>query len=267
MKLQGVDISEMNGSVDFSSLKKAGIKFVIIRCGYGSDYPGQQDTEFESNVAKANKYNIPYGVYHYSYARDAAGGRAEAAHVLRLLKGRKPEFGVWFDMEDKKTIGGDLAGAADAFCSTIEKAGCFAGVYASLFWWETHLISPIFNKYGKWVAQYFVACNYQQPYGIWQYSDSGVIGGKEFDMNIAYIDYSGGLTYDQWKTYKAKYENERAAHSECGWASNAIDFCKDSKIMSGDSDGRFRPNSEITRQEIAQVAKNLFELVVTKDED
>ena len=43
MAIKGVDISEMNGSVDFSALKNAGVQFVIIRCGFGSDYTHWDD--------------------------------------------------------------------------------------------------------------------------------------------------------------------------------------------------------------------------------
>lgn len=39
MAIKGVDISEFNGAVDFNLLKQNGIKFVIIRTGFGSDYP------------------------------------------------------------------------------------------------------------------------------------------------------------------------------------------------------------------------------------
>lgn len=65
----GVDISVHNSSVDFSALKEAGIEFVIIRCGYGSDYTEQDDTRFAENVAKADAAGMPWGTYIYSYAK------------------------------------------------------------------------------------------------------------------------------------------------------------------------------------------------------
>ena len=53
MKQLGVDISEHNGSVDFSILQNAGVQFVILRCGFGSDYTNQDDARFKENVQKA----------------------------------------------------------------------------------------------------------------------------------------------------------------------------------------------------------------------
>lgn len=201
----GVDLSYANGNVDFSALKKAGVEFVIIRCGYGSDYPGQQDTQFEANVKKAETAGMPYGVYHYAYAKDAAGGKAEAEHALRLIGSRKPAYGVWYDMEDGSTIGGDLAGAAEGFCSALQSAGLYAGVYANLYWWNNYLTSPVFDRFDRWCAQYNNTCDLKKPYGIWQFTDKLVIGGKNFDGNRAYKNYPA-LTGEQEESDLTKAE-------------------------------------------------------------
>lgn len=57
----------------------------------------------------------------------------------------------------------------------------------------------------------------------------------------------------------ARAEKERAKQAESSWAKSAIEFAKSNEIMSGDADGKFRPQSFVTRQELAQVAKNLTE--------
>ena len=53
MQTKGVDISEHNGAVDFAALTQAGVKFAILRLGYGSDYTSQDDAQFAQNVRKA----------------------------------------------------------------------------------------------------------------------------------------------------------------------------------------------------------------------
>ena len=55
---KGIDISEFNGDVDLAALKGQ-VEFVIIRCGYGGDYPNQDDIRFEENVRKAEAAGIP----------------------------------------------------------------------------------------------------------------------------------------------------------------------------------------------------------------
>jgi len=283
MAVKGVDISEFNGSVDFSTLKNAGVHYVIIRTGFGSDYPGQQDKRFAENVRKADAAGMPWGVYHYAYAKDRQGGINEAKHCLRLLNCRKPLYGVWYDMEDNSTLGGDLLGAAQGFCDTMEAAGLYAGVYASLNWWNNYLTAPGFAQYDRWVAQYYSECQYKGSYGIWQYTNSWVIGGRNFDGNWAYKDYPSiikamngetkpepepeeekELTETQVKAIaKAAareeieaYFQELAKKPVSSWAKDAVDFVKEEGLMIGDPDGSFRPQSFITRQEVAAVLKN-----------
>ena len=283
MAVKGVDISEFNGGVNFDLLKQNGVEFVIIRTGFGSDYPGQQDKNWGANVTACENMGMPYGVYHYGYARNRQGGINEAKHCLRLLNGRKPLYGVWYDMEDNSTLGGDLLGAAQGFCDTIEAAGLYAGVYASLNWWNNYLTAPGFDQYDRWVAQYYSECQYKGSYGIWQYTSTWSIGGKNFDGNWAYKDYPSiikamngetkpepepeeekELTETQVKAIaKAAareeieaYFQELAKKPVSSWAKDAVDFVTAECLMNGDADGSFRPQSFITRQEVAAVLKN-----------
>ena len=78
MKQLGVDISEHNGSVDFSILQNAGVQFVILRCGFGSDYTNQDDARFKENVQKAEAAGMPWGAYLYSYAVNSACSRRKS---------------------------------------------------------------------------------------------------------------------------------------------------------------------------------------------
>ena len=199
MAIKGVDISgPINVSVD--TLRQAGVEFCICKTGFGSDYPGQQDSGIAKNLAMLDAAGMPYGVYHYSYARDKQGGIDEAKHCLRLLGGHKPVYGVWFDMEDASTLGGDLPGAAKGFCDTIEAAGHTVGVYANAGWWKNRLTDPIFDRWPKWVAQYASECQIADP-DIWQYTDKLVIGGQIFDGNWCYTTFSGGETVSKSRVF------------------------------------------------------------------
>ena len=259
------------------------MKYAIIRTGFGSDYPGQQDKRFSENVRKADAAGMPWGAYHYAYAKTRQGGIDEAKHCLRLLNGRKPLYGVWYDMEDNSTLGGDLLGAAQGFCDTMEAAGLYAGVYASLNWWNNYLTAPGFAQYDRWVAQYYSECQYKGSYGIWQYTSTWSIGGKNFDGNWAYKAYPSiikarngetkpdpepeeekELTETQVKAIaKAAareeieaYFAELAKKPVSSWAKDAVAFVQAEGLMNGDADGSFRPQSFITRQEVAAVLKN-----------
>lgn len=198
MAVFGVDISDNNGSVDFAALKGAGVKFVLIRCGYGDNIASQDDSQFFENIRKARAAGMPYGVWLYSYAMNTAQAKSEAAHVLRLLgQIERPAYGVWFDMEDadgykaKRGMPSNdtLVKICEAFCVELEAQGYYTGIYAALSWLEDQLNDPRLDKYDKWVAQWNSTCDYRKPYGIWQYTDKLYIGGRRFDGNYAYKDY------------------------------------------------------------------------------
>lgn len=267
MAVMGVDISEMNGSVDFAALQEAGVGFAILRCGYGSDFARQDDIRFEENVRKAEAAGMPWGAYLYSYAQDPGMARSEAAHTLRLLAGRRPAYGVWYDVEDSQQAGCDLPAICEAYCGALEDEGLYAGVYSMLSWWETKLNDPRLERYDKWVAQWAESCSCQKPYGMWQFTDRLCIGGKAFDGDWAYKDYpalAGGQPgkgeeagrYEEFAAFMRRYEQERAALPVSAWAVPAVESVKAQGLMQGD--GRdFRGQSYLTRQELAQVLANM----------
>lgn len=219
---KGADISEINGAVDFAALKAAGVTFVIIRCGYGNDIPRQDDTRFAENVRKADAAGMPWGVYLYSYAENTAMAKSEAQHVIRLLAGRVPAYGVWYDVEAPSQADADLIAVCEAFCTDIEAAGLYVGIYSMLAWMNTKLNSSRLDPWDKWVAQVYSRCEYAKPYGIWQYSQSEVIAGKEFDMDYAYKDYPT-LTSGRTWTKEEIEELVRAAAESLNPVYNTLD--------------------------------------------
>lgn len=185
----GIDISEFNGDVDIAGLKGQ-IQFVMIRCGYGSDYANQDDAQYEANVRKCEEAGVPYGVYLYSYAKNTEMARSEAAHTLRLLRGKKPLYGVWYDVEDSSLPDGEtLIDNCVTYCRAIEAAGFYCGIYSFLYWMETRLDNPRLDPFDRWVAQWNDVLEYDGPFGMWQYTNSGILNGKRFDMDRAYRDY------------------------------------------------------------------------------
>ena len=280
MAVKGVDISEHNGSVDFQALKNAGIEFVIIRCGFGSDYVSQDDSRFSENVRKADTAGMPWGVYLYSYATNTAMANSEAQHTLRLLNGRKPAYGVWYDVEDPGQANADLVSICETYCNAIEAAGLYCGIYSMLAWMNGKLNSSRLDRYDKWVAQWASSCQYAKPYGIWQYTDKLVIGGKSFDGNWAYKDYPSFTTGEKKPVEPEKpeekeepemteaqitelidkrikkYFDDLEAKEASDWSADAIKFVKNAATMVGDPDGKFRPKDLVTREELAQTIYN-----------
>ena len=190
-KAFGIDVSQFNGDLDIVALKPH-VDFIIIRCGFGSDYDYQDDAQYRANVTKCLQAGVPFGVYLYSYAKNQQMAKSEAAHTLRLLrefKGAAPLYGVWYDVEDNSLPYGEaLIDNCLTYWQEITRAGYYCGIYASHSWMLNRLNSPRIAHIDRWVAQWNQTLDYPGA-GIWQYTDSGMINGRRFDFNRAFRDY------------------------------------------------------------------------------
>lgn len=189
-RIFGIDISKHNGIINWATVKD-NVDFVILRVGYGDNLASQDDTMWHTNVAACEKYGIPYGVYIYSYATSTAQAQSEADHVLRLIKGHKLSYQVFYDMEDASTVWTSAtlkADMAQTFCTAINRAGYDVGIYANTNWFNNYLTDARFNNWHKWVAQYNATCTYGGTYMMWQYSSDGSVPGinTRVDMNYMY---------------------------------------------------------------------------------
>lgn len=191
--MYGIDISEHNGYIDLSQYTD---KFVIIRAAWGTN----EDKMFQRNVSECQRLDIPFGVYIYSYALSDEDAKAEAYYIMNLIKGLDIKVGVWFDMEDadayKSKNGairtGLISSMCRAFCSTVEDAGYYAGIYASQSWFGS-LITDC-DRYDKWVASWGnndgnIHVDTSDMGTMLQYTSNN----GQLDENIMYVDIS---TYD-----------------------------------------------------------------------
>ena len=159
---KGIDVSNHNGKVDWKAAKNAGLDFAMLRCGYGSDISSQDDSQFARNVSECEKYGIPWGAYLYSYALTADNAKSELSHALRLLKGKRPTYPVFIDMEDadgyKRKHGGIPSKATNTaiiqtFCDGIKAAGFKAGYYVNRDWYYNYIEPAKLTGYAFWYAR------------------------------------------------------------------------------------------------------------------
>ncbi len=195
MQYKGIDVSHHNGVVDWDKVKATGIQFAILRCGYGRKSIKQTDRQFERNYRECKRVGMPVGVYHYSYAKTAEDARLEADFMLELIAGKRFEYPVIFDIEDKtqQALGKRvLTEITVAFCEKIEAAGYYTAVYSNVDWFINKLDRSRLEAYDKWLAHWASSPKWGNEFGgLWQYSDSGRVDGIEtaVDMNISYRDY------------------------------------------------------------------------------
>ena len=185
--LKVIDVSYHNGTIDWAKVKAAGIDGAILRCGYGMDQTNQDDKQYRRNADECTRLGIPFGIYLYSYADSIAKAQSEAQHALRLAKGYKLSYPIYYDLEQAGTESGAVE-RARVFCEAIEAAGYWAGIYANKHWWDNYL--PGLTEYTRWVARYNNTLGMDNV-DMWQYTSDGSVSGisGRVDMNHCYRDF------------------------------------------------------------------------------
>ena len=196
--VKGIDVSKWQGDIDWNKVKTDGIKFAMIRLGYGSADGSScgLDGYFEKNVANAIEAGVDIGCYFYSYATSVEAAKKEAQYVVSVLSKYKGAFTypVAFDIEDKSQVGlgkTTLTNMVIAFGDVIEKAGFYCSVYSNLNWLTNYLDDSKIKRFDHWLAQWSSAPTYNSAFGMWQNSSTGKVNGivGNVDTDIAYKDY------------------------------------------------------------------------------
>lgn len=182
----GIDVSHYQGSINWSSVKSAGISFAYIKATEGTTY---QDPDFSANYLNAYNAKVIRGAYHFAQPGSSSGA-AQATYFAA-------HGGAW--SADNLTLPGmlDLEGGCYGlsessmdswildFYNTYEsKTGRDVVIYTSPSWWDTctgdwsgmSARSPLF------IADWTTASSPTVPAGfpyatLWQYTDSGSVGG------------------------------------------------------------------------------------------
>ena len=187
---KGIDVSSYQGYPDWS---KFNLDFAILRITerYGTD------SSFEYNYKGCQKYNIPYGVYKFSYAMTIDEIKDEAQKVVNVLHGMKIDLPVFLDLEygeQRRLTKAKLMSMIENFRNIIEKAGYKFGIYCNLDWYN-NVIPEDAKKYDLWIASYPLNDNgtikesLRPKVGImWQYSSKGRVPGFDgnIDMDVCY---------------------------------------------------------------------------------
>lgn len=189
-KYRGIDVSGYQGEIDFRKVKDSGVEFVIVKAGYStSTVP-----TWELNYANAKNSGLKVGAYWFSYADTIERGIEEAKAFIRALEGKQLDFPVYLDLEDRAQFDKGKKFCTDlvrAFCGELTKAGYYAGVYSSTYWYTNFVEESVREMYPAWIADYRGECLYTGTYGIWQYGTGRVPGVQnECDLDEGYVDYS-----------------------------------------------------------------------------
>ncbi len=175
---KGVDVSEYQSTINWTSAKKAGVEFAIIRCALRGSTTGKlyKDGHFAENLANAHAAGIKVGAYIFSQATTVKEAREEADYLVSVVKGYNIDLPLVFDFEetsnsDRRLKMKDLSSKTmmdicNAFCEEVEKAGYQSMLYSNPSTINNHLIRSQIKR--LWLAHYATKSDYTGSYEYWQ---------------------------------------------------------------------------------------------------
>lgn len=254
LKIKAIDISYAQQDVDFSKIKKAGIKAVIIRNGYLN----KTDTCFKKHMRGAIAAGLDIGTYTYIMSNTVEEAKKEAQQTITRLKPYRGyiNYPVFCDMESEKYYSDKFNNRLRTdiiltFCEEIKKSGYYAALYINPSWLEewTNKVE-LLRKYDIWLAAWTEdpnkATKYDYGQTMWQWGKDRISGiNGPVDGNIVYIDYplkikTAGMNYLPDKIASKKKVSD--IYESCGTAAMRTSYHKgQDNIVSRCEKGKLYP--------------------------
>ena len=206
VEIDGIDVSEFQGYIDWKQVKDSGIDFAFIRIGCRTYADGGiiYDNRFKENLYSADRAGIKTGVYFFSQALTVEEAIEEADAVIKCIEPFNITYPVVFDWEiiyedyaRTDTISIDsLADCCVAFCERVKEAGYTPMIYQNTSTLLSKVDLPRVQEYDIWLAEYIEdeedEPTYYHDFKIWQYASDGKVPGisTDVDLNISFKDYS-----------------------------------------------------------------------------
>ncbi len=174
--LVGIDISKYQGTVNFKSVRAAGVRYIFVRATEGNTY---QDPDFKSNFASARANGLAVSAYHFYETNDAPDTQLENyTSLVSLHPGDLPPV---IDIEKLHNQDqSDLTENLKTFLSGLESHYKVKPIiYSGRNFSNAYLTE--FGDYPLWLAEYGVDIP-RLPTGwndwtFWQWSQSSTIKG------------------------------------------------------------------------------------------
>jgi lysozyme len=187
----GIDVSEFQGNINWSSVKAAGKSFAIIRV---SDGTGHLDPYFAQNWSGAKSAGLIRGVYQFFEPGEDAVAQANLllTHMGAFGPGDLPP------MIDVEVTGGQSAATINSkihqWVNTIQSAtGVKPLIYTGGWFWNPDVQSGDFTSYPLVDSYYCSNCcpDIASPWtkwAMWQYSSTGSVGGISGNVDLDRFD-------------------------------------------------------------------------------
>ena len=193
----GIDVSEWQGSIDFSKVKSAGIDVVYIRSSEGNNYI---DPDFKINYENAKDNGLKVGFYHYLTATSTSEAYSQAEFFVSVIKGTSPDCRLAMDFESFGNLSiSEKNEISEIFLSEVERlSGKEVVIYSDAYNAAYTFSKDLASKYPIWVADYFVSEPGNGNWDTWigfQYTDRGNVSGISGNVDRDYFTNGILLSY------------------------------------------------------------------------
>jgi lysozyme len=176
-KIQGIDVSHFQGSVNWLEVKQAGMTFAFAKATEGQS---SVDPQFKNNWQNMKAAGLLRGAYHFFDA--GVDGTAQARHFLQHTQIEPGDLPPVLDVEAAASASkATILQEVQNWLNTVEQAlNRLPMIYTTASFWNSHL-NDSFGVYPLWIAEYGVSAP-KIPAGwsdwqFWQYSQSGTVSG------------------------------------------------------------------------------------------
>ncbi len=270
---RGIDVSTYQGDIKWAQVKADGIDFAFIKATQGRSVSNPSlrnftDSKFAANIVNANRWGIRIGVYHYLTAVTVSEAMQEAEYFLSAIAPYRSIIDLWaaVDVEDSrspkdKTL---MAQIVNTFCSRVDAEGYRPMVYTNHDW-LTNKIGNV-SHWDLWLALWRNKANVPTAdkypnLCVWQWGTEAVdgIAGKP-DANYMISDIE--VKEPPKSETVAKPVTAGKDNAASAWASDAVEWCVDNKILLGDDKGDLMLHQPMTREQACLVVQRLYDKII-----
>ena len=177
---KGIDVSKWQGTINWSSVKAAGVHYAFIRLSDGASY---KDPKFATNWSAAKAAGVIRGAY--QFFRPAQSVTTQADMMIAAIGTYTPgDLPPVIDVEDDGGLApSTVATRVRQWVDRVHAAlGVTPIVYTGKYFWRDEVGSPAsFAGTPLWIAQYTSLCpDLPAPWTrwtFWQYTDKGSVAG------------------------------------------------------------------------------------------
>jgi GH25 family lysozyme M1 (1,4-beta-N-acetylmuramidase) len=191
---KGIDVSDYQGTVNWTSVKNAGYSFAVIKATEGTTFTA---STFASNWANSKAAGLVRGAYHFARPGTSptvsGNAIAQANFFINTVKPIKGDLQLACDFEDNSNslsqanMGAWLTAFVGQIATVTHRP---ALVYTYPAFWSNMPSNWTNPNCGLWIANYGVSSpSIPSPwassgYAFWQYSSTGSVSGISGNVDL-----------------------------------------------------------------------------------